>query len=218
MRSAALLSLVLLGCARAYELPRPVLRASRRAVLDDAAASCCVLAASALAAVPQAARADLADLDAGDSAAPVPMETISSGEAVQMITLSDGAKKPKKISTPGARIKELEAKKDKTDKEKKELRKLKSDEVCEGETCPRAAPAALTRGSRACSRPIDVRDARKRLLTSSCRVTLAVAMEYCGTVLRGVRVSVWRRGKASTCIAAVSPWSRSVDRHHRLIL
>ena len=35
------------------------------------------------------------------------------------------------MDTPAMRIKELEAKKDKTDKEKKELRRLKSEEMCE---------------------------------------------------------------------------------------
>ena len=45
-------------------------------------------------------------------------------------TLGDATKKPKK-DTPGQRIKDLEAKSDKTDKEKKELRRLKADEMCE---------------------------------------------------------------------------------------
>ena len=167
MRSAALLSLVLLGCGRAYELPRPVVRASRRAVLDDAAAACCVLAASALAAVPLAARADLADLDAVEGAAPVPMETVSSAPAIQMITLDAEGKKPKQlIATPGARIKELEAKKDKSEKEKKELRKLKSDEVCDAWT-PTRPFIPLSHAWLACVVPTDVRDARKRMLTSS---------------------------------------------------
>ena len=179
MRSAALLSLVLLGCGRAYELPRPVVRASRRAVLDDAAAACCVLAASALAAVPLAARADLADLDAVEGAAPVPMETVSSAPAIQMITLDAEGKKPKQlIATPGARIKELEAKKDKSEKEKKELRKLKSDEVCDAWTPTRPLHTALSRVARVRAPDRCARCSEEDANLIVRAVTLELAIEY----------------------------------------
>ena len=48
-----------------------------------------------------------------------------------MVTLEPaGAAKAKK-DTPATRIKELQAKGSLTDKEKKELRRLKADEMCE---------------------------------------------------------------------------------------
>ena len=48
------------------------------------------------------------------------------------VVAADGPKPKKKVAGPVERIKELEArKKDLTDKEKKELRRLKADEMCE---------------------------------------------------------------------------------------
>ena len=135
--------------------------------------------ASALAAVPQAARADLADLDAVEGAAPVPMETVSSAPAIQMITLDAEGKKPKQlIATPGARIKELEAKKDKSEKEKKELRKLKSDEVCETRDPALPRHTALSRVARV--RPPDrcARCSEEDANLSVQAVTLELAIEY----------------------------------------
>jgi len=56
---------------------------------------------------------------------------MSGAEPMQVLTLTDGTKPKRKENTPANRIKELQAKRDITDKEKKELRRLKSEEMCE---------------------------------------------------------------------------------------
>ena len=102
---------------------------ARRAVLQQASTAAAFAAAAAFG-PPRAALADLADLDAEEpvGAAMAPKEA-----AVQVITMEDATAKPKKkeMSTPGQRLKELQAKGNLSDKEKKELRKLKADEMCE---------------------------------------------------------------------------------------
>lgn len=85
-------------------------------------------AAIGLAGLPHAALADLMDLDLGEADAPAPMAI--KAEPIKMVTA--GEPKPKKeLSGPAARLKELQSKNSLTDKEKKELRKLKADEMCE---------------------------------------------------------------------------------------
>lgn len=124
--------LLLLSCTwgSGYRLPSPKL--ARRAALQHAAQSCCAVAAAAVL-MPTAAVADLADLDSFE-AAPVPMKTQTIepvGEAIAITMTDAGAPKKMNKDSPGYRIKELEAKRDKTEKEKKELRRLKADEMCE---------------------------------------------------------------------------------------
>ena len=108
----------------------------RRAVLQRAAAA----AAAASFAVPQIALADLVDLDdAGPAQAAVAPKAVA-------ITMQDAGAKKEKLSTPASRLKELQAKKDLTDKEKKEMRQLKADEMCEmlGRGCECCSPLTLS--------------------------------------------------------------------------
>ena len=99
----------------------------RRAVLRHATTA--AAAATAVAVSPMIALADLADLDAEEPSAPA-VATRDAG--FQAVTLSDATKpKKKEMSTPAQRLKELQAKGNLSDKEKKELRKLKADEMCE---------------------------------------------------------------------------------------
>jgi len=76
----------------------------------------------------------LSDLDMDDSSGPVVSSVgdLDAAEPIKIgvVTLDASGKKPKK-DTPANRLKELQAKKDLTDKEKKELRQLKADEMCE---------------------------------------------------------------------------------------
>jgi len=117
-----------------------------------AVARAAALAAAVLLAQSVTAESDLglADLDAGGGqsvAAPVtdlspasepigqsvaaPVTDLSPAfEPIKMKVVGVDDAKPKKV-TPASRLKELQAKKDLTDKEKKELRRLKADEMCE---------------------------------------------------------------------------------------
>ena len=95
--------------------------AGRRALLGGALA--------AVAAAPWAAHAEKVLTMDDDLSAPEP-EPIEFGKPLS-ISVEDAGVKKKKIG-PAERIKELEAKGgQRTDKEKKELRKLKQDEMCE---------------------------------------------------------------------------------------
>ena len=121
--------LVILGGAHAFLLPAPQQPSlARRAALKQAAQNCAV-AAAALVSVPHLANAALADLDDGGA----PEQQAKDGS--QMLVMTDGASgtkrtKPEEI-TPVMRIKELKAKQNKTDKEKRELKLLIADEMCE---------------------------------------------------------------------------------------
>ena len=101
----------------------------RRAVAAQAASFAAALALS------QQARA-LSDLDMGEmeagSGVASSVNDLDFGEPVKIgvVSLDASGKKPKKF-TPADRLKELKAKKDLTEKEKKELRKLTADEMCE---------------------------------------------------------------------------------------
>ena len=101
----------------------------RRAVAAQAASFVAALA------LPQQARA-LSDLDMGEmeagSGVASSVNDLDFGEPVKIgvVSLDASGKKPKKF-TPADRLKELKAKKDLTEKEKKELRKLTADEMCE---------------------------------------------------------------------------------------
>eukprot|EP00900_Chrysochromulina_parva_P004142 jgi/Chrpa1/13729/Chrysochromulina_OHIO_Genome00015796-RA len=101
----------------------------RRAVAAQAASLVAALALS------QQARA-LSDLDMGEmeagSGVVSSVNDLDFGEPVKIgvVSLDASGKKPKKF-TPADRLKELKAKKDLTEKEKKELRKLTADEMCE---------------------------------------------------------------------------------------
>ena len=56
---------------------------------------------------------------------------MTKNDGAVMMVMTDAGTKKKKDITPGQRIKDLEAKPNKTDKEKKELRTLKADQMCE---------------------------------------------------------------------------------------
>ena len=98
------------------------------------------------------------DLDAPDSvAAPVPVtpREPDGGAEPMMLVVTEGARAKKK-DTPATRIKELQTKGNLTDKEKKELRRLKSEEVraLRLDTGPR--------GEEIRRRPVDSHAARRR--------------------------------------------------------
>ena len=101
----------------------------RRAVAAQAASFAAALALS------QQARAlsdlDMSEMEAGSGVASS-VNDLDFGEPVKIgvVSLDASGKKPKKF-TPADRLKELKAKKDLTEKEKKELRKLTADEMCE---------------------------------------------------------------------------------------
>ena len=106
---------------------------ARRAILNQAASF-----AAAAALLPLPAIADLGDLDMGEAPPPVAMKVESlaiepaadSGGGVALTMVDAGVKK-KKEDTPASRIKELKAKGSLTDKERKELKRLIADEMCE---------------------------------------------------------------------------------------
>ena len=110
-----------------------VRRVARRAILNQAASF-----AAAAALLPLPAIADLGDLDMGEAPPPVAMKVESlaiepaadSGGGVALTMVDAGVKK-KKEDTPASRIKELKAKGSLTDKERKELKRLVADEMCE---------------------------------------------------------------------------------------
>lgn len=77
----------------------------------------------------------MSDLDIGDKPVAAAVGDLSApdvGEpiAVGVVTLDANGKKPKR-DTPASRLKELQARNDLSEKEKKELRRLKADEMCE---------------------------------------------------------------------------------------
>ena len=102
----------------------------RKALSQATGAAFAVLAAA------RGASADsdltMADLDIGGKPVASSVADLSAEEAapIQLVTLEAGKPKPKK-DTPAARLKELTSRRDLTDKEKKELRRLKADEMCE---------------------------------------------------------------------------------------
>ena len=122
-----------LSLCAAWQVPQPQPQLSRRVVLQQGA-----FTAAAFAAAPLPAFADLGDLDGGPAeampsytrTAPTPLTEGQTGEALTMVTLEPGQKKKKK-DTPAERIKELKAKGGLTDKEKKELRRLQQEEMCD---------------------------------------------------------------------------------------
>jgi len=104
----------------------------RRAVAAQAASFAAALVLS------QQDASALSDLNMGEmdigSSKPAASSVgdIDMGEPIKIgvVTLDANGKKPKK-DTPASRLKELQAKGNLTDKEKKELRQLKADEMCE---------------------------------------------------------------------------------------
>ena len=118
-RSPAL-ALLLLACASGGGALRVVTLCSRRGALCSVAAALSV-AAPALADLPQPGM--ILDLD--DELSPPPAAAVAV-QAVQAVPAGE-----KKKSSKYDRMRELQSKFNLTDKEKKELRRLKADEMCE---------------------------------------------------------------------------------------
>jgi len=127
MRVVAILSLLALSAHALVPTTRMDHSAplGRRSVLHHSAAA---LAASFAAGVarPVSALEDLGDLSA-PSSADEKMEPMS----ITMSVVTKDASSKKQKDTPFSRLKELQTKGNLTDKEKKELRRLKADEMCE---------------------------------------------------------------------------------------
>jgi hypothetical protein len=122
-----LLALAVAPPAASARQPPPL---PRRAVLvGGATASVAALLG------PRSALADLADLDM-EGTAPTAMAPVAASPKLDVVTLSGtgATDKASRMSKPAARLKELterNARGELSEKEKKELRKLKADEMCE---------------------------------------------------------------------------------------